>query len=168
MADSIWVGFVGRMPYHKNSVDNSTVFVKSNIPEKHKLKKDRFVQKHLFDVTCLDISFKDSTLANAGIYVNFSEKDNYDKGNDVYVDSQDYKLLDSLTVGSYMAKVWSASSQNPAFKYYDKDFKVIYVWTATQGIYMQVANISNFRDNITPQFIIQKLTELEFTVKPKN
>lgn len=159
----------------KIPVGEQTVIVKSHIPEKHRLVPDKpitFMESPGAQSTqefWPDIVFTEPGLKNAGFDFNVETTNINWAISDPGLGAYDkIEAIDSINTSAYSAMVWKVGSSHPAFAEYEHEFKFISVRLKQGDFYITAENISNFKDSITPQFVAQKLSELEFTVKPKN
>jgi hypothetical protein len=159
----------------KIPMEKTTVYVKSDIPEKHKLVSDKTVT--FFESQGVNsmqefwpsVMFKAPGLKNAGFDFNVENTDlNWAMSRPPEGAFDTVELTDSIATPAYTAIVWKVGSKHPAYSDYEPEFKFTSVRVKRDSLYITAENMSDFKDSITPQFIAQKLSELEFTVQPKN
>lgn len=159
-----------KVPLGGNVYNDYLIKIRSYIPEKHSVKTSVFKQNggvRGFNFKGAYVAFKSPAFKNAGFGFDFSSTDRFATENEPAA-ADTFVLLDSIITPQYRARVWKITSSHPAYSNFEKEFKAMDVYIKRDSLYISVGNTSDFKDNITPEFIAQKLSEMEFEIVPKN
>ena len=143
-----------------------TIIVKSNIKEKVTLSENTFKQSKggiYFQENNLLVKFKDIILGKNNFTISFYN-DNYSKNNPYLSIFDSNKKLNSFIYGNYGIEVFNVTSKLPVFEQFEENFKFILIKRKSDDIEIVLENFSNFKDNVSEKFLLEKLKALEFKI----
>lgn len=147
----------------KLPIENKTIVVESKSNFKEKLKRYCLVQSNRLFGCQLHVNFKDKNLEKYNFSINVLNDLNQI---DLYKESNS-KLISTDEKEDYFIKVYSVNPKGEPKSNYFRDYKLILIYKIENDIVYLLQNDSNFDDNTTELFLLERFKELVFTIKDK-
>ena len=148
-------------------LDGNIVVVKSRIKESIALLDNSFRQSkggiYIDESSSAKIKFKNKFLKKNNFIISIYNSDvNFlSRFLENFSSSEE---LNSFSKDEYFINVYKVTSDAPKFQNLDKSFKFILISKKEDEFVVVLENFSNFRDNVSEQFLLEKFNELDFLI----
>jgi hypothetical protein len=145
--------------------NDKNIKVKSRIKENSSLIDNSFRQSKggiYVKLSSVEIKFKDKPLQRNNFIISVFDTD-VGISSSFLENFNSNVELSSFNSDEYAVKVYKVTSDMPIFKKFDKNFNYILISKKQAGFVIVLENYSNFNDNVSEKFLMEKLKELNFT-----